>query len=427
VSARPRSIVVPMVALVIAAALLATLVQFAMMFNGPPPGGGPVSIVRVAEVLRTGEVPPEAANRLTVTRTTSDTFGRPDERPSPARDAAIARLVQRPADQIQGAYLFPMRGPMADPNGDLMGSFTVAMQDGAGWIVVASAPRPAFTGWHGRRLLSMAATLVLLSLLAWSVARRISRPIRELAHAATRARIGAREPMPMGGPREVRELAEAIAAMQARILQQAEGRTVMLAAIAHDLGTPLSRIAFWIEQLPDEARDRAAADIEEMRAMLGAALRFTRDDQAQAAHARLDLGSLIESLADDLATAGTPVTVEPGPRAVVRGDPAGLRRLFANLIENAVRYGDYARIDWRLVPGAAEVRIEDDGPGFPADNPEALFAPFVRGEGSRNRATGGTGLGLAIVRSIAEAHGGKALLENRPEGGGRVRVILPVE
>jgi signal transduction histidine kinase len=201
----------------------------------------------------------------------------------------------------------------------------------------------------------------------------------------------------------------------------------MLAAIAHDLGTPLSRIAFWVEQLPEAARERASADIDEMREMLSATVRFVRDDRGEATHTRLDLGSLIESLADDLGAAGTPVEVDAGPRAVMRGDSSALRRLFANLIENAVRYGERARIGWTLEPGRVEAVIEDDGPGFDPARAEALFSPFVRGESSRNRATGGTGLGLAIVRSIAEAHGGQVMLENRPEGGGRVRVRLPAE
>lgn len=147
--------------------------------------------------------------------------------------------------------------------------------------------------------------------------------------------------------------------------------------------TPLSRIAFWVEQLPEEASERASA--------------------------------------------GTPVEVAAGERAVVRGDPSALRRLFANLIENAVRYGERARIGWASEPGWVETAIEDDGPGFDPARAESLFSPFFRGESSRNRATGGTGLGLAIVRSVAEAHGGEVRLENRPGGGGRVRVRLPAD
>lgn len=419
---RARSITLPIVLLVIAAALIATTVQFTAMFSGPPPWFRPIPIARVAEVLRTGQVP-ESVRGIEVARIAEDRFGRSDEQPAPLRDAAIAALIPAPAGEVQGYYQFPPH----DPDSDLRGSFSVGRRDGAGWVVVSTAAPPTFTGWHFRRLAGMVLTLAVLSVLAWLVAGRISRPIRKLAEAATRARLGARPAIPHGGPREVRELAEAVEAMQDRILQQAEGRTAMLAAIAHDLGTPLSRIAFWVEQLPEEARDRAAADIDEMRAMLGAVLRFTRDDRSRAPHERLDLGSLIESLADDLSGAGMPVEVDLGPRVVVEGDPVALRRLFANLVENAVRYGDRARLCWSVTGGWAEVLVEDEGPGFPATRAEALFAPFVRGETSRNRATGGTGLGLAIVRSIAEAHGGEVRLENREAGGGRVRVRLRVE
>ena len=417
---RSRSITVPILLLVIAAALIATTVQFTSMFSGPPPWFRPIPIARVAEALRTGQVP-DNSRGIEVTRIHEDLFGRSEEQPSPERDAAIAALIPAAAGSVQGLYEFPPH----DPDSDIRGSFTIGLRDGDGWIIVSTAQPPTFTSWHFRRLAGMLITLAVLSVLAWYVAGRISRPIRELAHAATRARLGARPAIPRGGPREVRELAEAVEAMQDRILQQAEGRTAMLAAIAHDLGTPLSRIAFWVEQLPDAARDRAAADIDEMRAMLGAVLRFTRDDRSREQHARLDLGSLIESLGDDLAAAGTPVEVDLGPRVIIEGDPVALRRLFSNLVENAVRYGDRARLCWSVAGGWAEVLVEDEGPGFPAGRAEALFAPFVRGEASRNRATGGTGLGLAIVRSIAEAHGGEVLLENRAAGGGRVRVRLP--
>ncbi|MEP9357646.1 ATP-binding protein [Sphingomonas sp. KR3-1] len=418
-----QSIVVPIVLLVIAAALIATTTQFVVMFNGPPPGPGfgPLPLTRLAEALRSGQVPPSAANKVVLTRGSADEFGRADEQPLPARDAAIARMVGVPVARIHGLYQFPAR----DPEEDLRGSFTVALEMPDGWLIASSGQRPSFTQWHMRRLGAMLVTLAILSLLAWAVTRRISRPIRDLAGAAKRVRLGARQPIPHKGPREVHELARALDSMQERILHEAENRSAMLGAIAHDLGTPLSRIAFWVERLPDDSRLRAEADIEEMRAMLKAALSFTRDGRDGAPHDKLDLGSLIESLVDDLYTAGSPVSVEAGPRAVVRGDSAALRRLFSNLIQNAVRYGERARLGWSLHEGKVDVLVEDDGPGFDLARAEALFAPFVRGEASRNRETGGTGLGLAIVRSIAEAHGGEVMLENRPGGGGRVRVQLP--
>jgi signal transduction histidine kinase len=200
----------------------------------------------------------------------------------------------------------------------------------------------------------------------------------------------------------------------------------MLAAIAHDLGTPLSRLSFRVEHLPEAARERAAADIAEMRAMIASLLRFARDEASERSDARIDLGSMLDALVEDMHMAGTPVSLEPGERAIVRGDPQALRRLFANLIENAVRYGDSAALSWQVADGIADILLDDRGPGVDPAQAERLFEPFVRGDPSRNRATGGTGLGLAIVRGIAESHGGTVTLE-RHDGYGRARVRLPVE
>ena len=200
----------------------------------------------------------------------------------------------------------------------------------------------------------------------------------------------------------------------------------MLAAIAHDLGTPLSRLAFWVEQLPEPARDRAVADIDEMRAMIADTLGFARDEAGERDRTRVDLPSLLDSLVEDMRVGGRSVTIEPGPRCVVRGDPRGLRRLFANLVGNAIRYGAQARLGWSVAGGEVVVVVEDEGPGIDPALAERLFEPFVRGDPSRNRATGGTGLGLAIVRAIAARHGGKVTLANRPEGGAVARVVLPL-
>ncbi len=421
---RPASIVVPMMLFAITSAAVVMLVQFAVIFRGPPPGSGPIPIARVADALRTGRTPPPGHGpTIHLYYSQSKGFGRSDERTSPERDRVIAALIPVPADRVRGTYEWPVQ----DPDQDIHGSFTIGRRTDKGWLIASVSRGPALGRWRIAILQWMLLTLIILSLLAWAAARRISRPIRRLAEAATRARLGAPEAIPLDGPREIRELGRAMEAMQARILQQAENRTVMLAAMAHDLGTPLSRLAFWVEQLPEAARERALADIGEMRSMLAVTLRFTRDDRARGEMVRLDLGSLIESLADDLSIAGKPVTVEPGPRMVLIGDSQALRRLFGNLVENAIRYGQRAEIQWRIRYGRGEIWVDDEGPGFDPAQADNLFAPFVRGESSRNRATGGTGLGLAIVRSIAELHGGDVTLENRPGGaGGRVVVRLPL-
>lgn len=408
----------------ITSAAVVMLVQFAVVFRGPPPGAGPVPIARVAEALRTGRAPAGVRGQaITVYLSESTAFGRSHERRSLDRDRAIAALIPAPADQVIGYYDWPAR----DPDQDLHGSFSVGRRTAKGWLVASVSRAPTIGRWRIAIVQWMLLTLAILSLLAWAAARRISRPLRRLAEAATRARLGAPEAIPLHGPREIRDLGRAMEAMQTRILQQAENRTAMLAAMAHDLGTPLSRLAFWVEQLPEAARDRAIADIGEMRDMLAETLRFTRDDRIHGNMVPLDLGSVIESLADDLSAAGKPVTVEAGPRMVLIGDAQALRRLFGNLVENAIRYGHVAEIRWAVRNGSGEISVEDTGPGFDLARAESLFAPFVRGEGSRNRATGGTGLGLAIVRSIAELHGGVVTLENRPGGaGGRVVVRLPL-
>ncbi|OAN66745.1 histidine kinase [Sphingomonas sp. TDK1] len=408
----------------ITSAAVVMLVQFAVVFHGPPPGSGPMPLARIADALRTGRVPPTAHGQtISLYYAGNDRFGRSDERASIDRDRAIAILIPVPADRIRGYYEWPA----SDPDQDIHGSFTIGRRLNKGWLVASVSRTPTLGRWRIAILQWMLLTLVILSLLAWAAARRISRPIRRLAEAAKRARLGAPEAIPLDGPREIRELGRAMEAMQARILQQAENRTVMLAAMAHDLGTPLSRLAFWVEQLPESARERAVADIGEMRAMLAATLRFTRDDRAHGETELLELGSLIESLADDLSAAGKPVTVQPGPRMVLIGNTQALRRLFGNLVENAIRYGQSADIWWTVQDGQAAICVDDTGPGFDPARAENLFAPFVRGETSRNRATGGTGLGLAIVRSIVEAHGGEVTLGNRSGGGGgHVRVELPL-
>ena len=224
----------------------------------------------------------------------------------------------------------------------------------------------------------------------------------------------------------MRALTTAVADMHDRLARHAEQRTAMLAAIAHDMGTPLSRLAFWIEQLPEEARNRAVADIDEMRAMISDTLGFARDEAGERDASLVELGSLLDSVVEDMSVGGAAVSLSPGSRAVVRGDPRALRRVFANLIGNAIRYGGAARVNWATEEAVVTIRVEDDGPGIDPTQAERLFDPFVRGDPSRNRATGGTGLGLAIARAIIARHEGQVSLANRECGGAIATVTLPL-
>lgn len=415
-----RSVAVSIVLLVVAALAAATLVLFGVTFSGPPPRPAPLPYAQIAAALKTGIAPP--GREVRVVEQPAPPTPRGWDRPAPGAARRIAALLgARPADVV---------ALMADPGNErseeVRGPFQIGWRRGAAWRIAETAGEPFITRWHRVTLAAMLIVLTLLSALAWLVARAISRPLRQVADAALSARAGAPlGSLPSGGATEVRDLAQAVATMHDRLQRHAESRNTMLGAIAHDLGTPLSRLAFWVEQLPDRARDRAVADIDEMRAMIAATLALARDEASGSEPARLDLGSLLDSLVEDMRVAGTPVALTPGPRAIVRGDSGALRRVFQNLIDNAVRYGEAAEIGWTVAGNGVRVTVADRGPGLGDADPERLFEPFVRRDPSRNRATGGTGLGLAIVRALVERHGGTARLESRAEGGARATVVLP--
>jgi two-component system OmpR family sensor kinase len=427
---RPRigSIAMSIFSLVIGAVLVATLIFIAISFRGPPPGDPPQLIEAIAATMR-GEVPRHHfGSALRVAEKPNRPAPPASMVAQPGRALRLAQLLGVPPSQV---LVWSNQPPIGfdDPFAGefIFGDFVVAWQHGASWRVVSNAPSPLIKRWYWVTLLAMLATILTLAWPAWALARAITRPIRRIAESAGEARAGVPlGPMPQDGVGEVRILSRAISRMHDRLSRHAEGRTTMLAAIAHDLGTPLSRLAFWVEQLPDDARLRANADLDEMRGMLGAVLRFARDESKPDTDARIELGSLLDSLTEDMNIAGAPVTIAPGARAIVRGDPLALRRLFANLVENAIRYGQSASVTWEVVDDNVVVTIDDEGPGFDPKVDDRLFEPFVRGDPSRNRETGGTGLGLAIVRSIAEAHRGSVSLDNHP-GGGRVRVTLPLD
>lgn len=421
-----RSIALPIFLLVIVSVVVANGVLFGITFRGPPPRP-PRGIESIAESLKTGSRPDRGGPPLAITTGAGAPRAGPGQHAVPGAATRLAAALGVPVGEV---VAYAGDGP-AGPDDAFLGDFTFGWHTGGHWRVASRPPMPAWTHWHWMVLAAAAGAIAALSVPAWMIARAISQPLRLLAKAAEQAGTGARLPPLPRGSREVRDLSRAVTTMHARLASHAEGRTAMLAGIAHDLGTPLSRIAFRIEGLPDGERARAAADLDEMRAMIRDTLAFARDEANAQATSRLDLGSLLHTLVEDMADAGAPVTLTPGPRIVVRGDNGALRRMFGNLLDNAVRYGERARVGWQAVEGSAVIWIDDDGPGIAPAQAERLFQPFVRGDPSRNRATGGTGLGLAIVRSIATRHGGAVTLEQVQGSGaraanGRARVVLPL-
>jgi signal transduction histidine kinase len=200
----------------------------------------------------------------------------------------------------------------------------------------------------------------------------------------------------------------------------------MLAAISHDLRTPLTLLRLRAENVPDAPeRDKMLATITEMDAMITETLQFARDEASGEPRRRTDMSALVASLVDDMADTGLPVTMQPAQPIICECQPGALRRALSNLLDNAVKYGKRAQAAIRSTPQGVEILIDDEGPGIPADELARVFQPFYRVEGSRNRETGGIGLGLAIALSVVQAHGGQLTLSNRPEGGLRARVTLP--
>ncbi|ATQ42713.1 ATP-binding protein [Caulobacter mirabilis] len=295
------------------------------------------------------------------------------------------------------------------------------------WLVAEPNPGFRLESWQGRILLTLLLSALAVAPLAWLFARRLAAPISAFAKAAERlGRDPRAPPLEIEGSREIAAAAEAFNQMQERLSRYVEDRTAMVGAIAHDLRTPLTRLRFRIEAVPDDIRAKLAADIDQMDAMIAAALGFVRDATRAGARERLELSSLVESVLDEAAETGADATALPSEKLVVDGDPLSLRRLVANLVENAVKYGARARGRVFAEGGCAVIEIEDDGPGVPPAEMERVFEPFYRREPSRSRETGGAGLGLAVVRSIARAHGGDVVLLNRRGGGLTARVSLPL-
>lgn len=305
--------------------------------------------------------------------------------------------------------------------------FTAAAQLEDGRWATVRPPGGGLSPWQGRILLGFVASLLLLAPLAWWIARRLTRPIRVFAEAAER--LGAdphAPPLPVAGPVEVRNAAIAFNDMQDRLRRYIQERTQMVAAIAHDLRTPLTRLRFRAEQAPEAVRDRMAADIDEMDALIRQAMAFGRGE-GETTRTALDLASLTRGIVRDFAETGAKVTLEGKGRLPVTGDAIALRRAVTNLIDNAVKFAGAARISIAARDGMAVVEVADDGPGLPDSELEAVFEPFRRGERSRSRKTGGAGLGLSVARQAARAHGGEVVLKPAPGGGLVARLTLQLD
>ncbi|MCB4770158.1 HAMP domain-containing protein [Ancylobacter sp. Lp-2] len=341
--------------------------------------------------------------------------------------AAETQPLDRPSWVDMPAYAWPLSRPakfliLDDANG--MG-LTVRLQDGS-WLCSAFGKKIVNSIWSSQSLLSLGVTALVLSISAAFIARWMTRPMRRLAVAAEALGRGEGvEPLPENGPDDIRQAAIAFNLMRARLQRFVEDRTRMLAAIGHDLRTPITSLRLRTEFVSDdETRERMLATLDELRAMTEATLAFSREEAAEEPTRNVDLTALVESLCDDLIEIGHQVSFVEAPRIGYRCRADALRRAVRNLVENAVRYGERARVAVRSHSGGIEIAIEDDGPGIPTETMEQVFAPFFRLENSRNRETGGIGLGLSIARNIVRHHGGDVTLSNT-DSGLRAVIALP--
>jgi signal transduction histidine kinase len=333
-----------------------------------------------------------------------------------------------------GEWLRDLQGAMpgAETQGDrapriIFARFSAQMNDNR-WLNVTVAPRPyAPPGWP--LAVQMLVMALLSGLAIILVIGRLTMPLKALAEsAAALGRGEERPPLREEGPSEVLNTVRAFNEMQDRLTRFVHDRTKMLAAIGHDLRTPITSLRLRAEFIEDDdIRVKILETLDEMQLMAEAALSFAREEAAQEPARIVDIGALISTVCADLADIGKAVKCEEIEGVTLRCRPAAVKRALRNVVENAVSYGQEARVSVALAKNNNEftIYVDDNGPGIPEDAMETVFKPFVRLENSRSRDTGGVGLGLAIARSTIRSHGGDITLKNCKPGGLRVIISLP--
>jgi signal transduction histidine kinase len=274
--------------------------------------------------------------------------------------------------------------------------------------------------------MNLALLVIVMSIALFVTARSITRPLSELARAADSVGRDLRQPkIAERGAREIRNAARAFNTMQDRMQRYLDSRSRVLAAMSHDLKTPLTRLRLQVEMLDDTAaQGRLGKQLDEMESMVHGALALFRGLDDNEAFTPLDINDMLATLQSEFAEMNAEVSIEGYATRSILGKPQALRRCLTNLIANAVKFGSRAAI---VVEDGSSlmVRVRDDGPGIPEDQLERVFEPFYRLESSRNRDTGGSGLGLSIARDVIQAHGGSLVLRNLPVRGLEATVTLP--
>jgi signal transduction histidine kinase len=326
--------------------------------------------------------------------------------------------------RLDSSYrIFPLAH---DENGHRVG---IALPDGAMISArILRDPRQRLF-WGGPWMPTLLFAIVSVTLLGLWAARALTAPLSQFAKAAESFSLnGAAPPLPERGPEEIRSVAKALNRMRERITTLIDDRTKMLAAISHDLRTPITRMRLRSEFIEDDMhRHRMLSDLDQMRSMLESVLSFLRNDRKLESMTLTDVASTLQLITDQFADMGHKVAYDGPEHAMATVRPDDLHRSVTNLVENAVRFGAMATIRLGVSPDTVTIEVEDDGPGISDARKDVMMEPFVRGDDARNMdETQGFGLGLSIARTIALAHGGKLSLNDRQPHGLIVRIQLPV-
>lgn len=331
------------------------------------------------------------------------------------------QLLDKPDQQLEVYH------PDDWPQGHGYYALVVQLSDGS-WLMFSAAARSWELGEWQRNLILIVLVLISTVLVALIATRHLAKPLRHFAEGARRfgADFGA-PPIEPVGPIEIRQVIIAFNAMQRQLQHFINDRTQMLAAISHDLRTPLTRMRLRGEFIEDpEQQQRLFRDVDEMQAMINASLEFFRDDARLEQATSFDLAELLRTLTDDYRDQSIDIAISSPQHLVFFGRPMGIKRVVGNLLDNAVKYAQEPTIELSVDDQQVTLLVLDRGPGIAPESQEQVFAPFFRLEGSRNKNTGGVGLGLSAARAIVLGQGGTLTLSNRPDGGLEVKVLLPV-
>ena len=338
------------------------------------------------------------------------------------------RVVSRSAQGIQSLGLVNLKEIekqiLANPRNF---HFEIPLEDSHWLLITTRLPKH---GWlRVQFILALIVLFAALIALVYWVVQRLVMPLEAFSQAVQRYETDPHAPpVSEAGPVPIRNAIHAFNSMQSKLQQFLNDRTLMLAAISHDLRTPLTRLKLRVEDVPDQkSAEKMNRDLTEMEQMITSILTFARSDASDEPVESFDLNALLDTICDDLTDAGYAVVYHPrASRLVLSGRLNALKRAFTNVIENAVKYGKQADVQLAIRNGKAQIKVNDEGPGIPAGEHKKVFLPFYRANAARTPTTAGSGLGLAVTQEIIRLHNGDIQLRNRKPKGLTVSIDLPL-